>query len=189
MARERKFSTTDLFSETERLLLQLGYEGFNFKHLAVALNVSRAAIYKYYKNKEELIVDYMIEFMTRLIEEFKQINQTAPFVDQLNTLLSIIFRSKDLHQIFSMAQIIDGGDNEIVIYKLKMLEQMHIAMYVPLLHLIECGKNEGLVNDQLQNELVLGFIFQSIAIPNYSNISKDQYEQSIRQMISRGISK
>ncbi|MEO4054574.1 TetR/AcrR family transcriptional regulator [Solibacillus sp. CAU 1738] len=189
MARERKFSTADIFSETERLLLQLGYEGFTFKHLAERLNVSRAAIYKYYTNKEELIVDYMMEFMTGLIGEFKKIDQTSPFNEQLDTLLSIILRSKDMHQIFSMVHIIDGGDNEGVMQKLKMLDQMHVAMYVPLLNVVACGKKEGIVNENLASELVLGFIFQSIAIPNHSNIPKEQFEQSIRQMICHGVSK
>ena len=46
MGRDRKFSTLDLFLESKKLVLAVGYEGFTIARLAESLEVSRAAIYK-----------------------------------------------------------------------------------------------------------------------------------------------
>lgn len=67
MARERKFSSDEIFNTTKILLLKYGYEGYTFSLLADTLNVSRAAIYKYYVNKEELIFDYLVSALKKYI--------------------------------------------------------------------------------------------------------------------------
>ena len=72
MARERKFSTDDLFQASKQLLLQHGYEGFTFSLLADQFDVCRA-LYKYYENKEELITDFMIYEMGKFLFELKEI--------------------------------------------------------------------------------------------------------------------
>ena len=189
MARERKFSTAELYRETERLLLNIGYEGFTVSLLAESLKISRAAIYKYYTNKDELIFDYMINKMTKLTDELQTLKTYQTFEEQLDSLLLIIFNSKDIHQVLGMAQMIDANGNEKIIQSKKILEEQHYLMYAPLQTMVQLGKEEGILNETFPNELLLGFIFQSIAIPNINKLPQDQFLDAIKKLVCHGIFK
>ena len=189
MARERKFSTTEIFRETERLLLTVGYEGYTISLLAEALNVSRAAIYKYYTNKEELVVDFMLEHMEKMIRQFVAIDSTQSFTVQLDELLDIVLESRDLHRIFSMAHVVDTKGKEEIAKKIVRLNELHKEMYTPLQALVNKGKEEGLLKESIPNALILAFIFQSIDLPNHMDIPEELFLQSIKTLVCSGILK
>ena len=189
LARERKFSTTEIFRETERLLLTVGYDGYTISLLAEALNVSRAAIYKYYTNKEELVVDFMLEHMTKMIQQFTAIDRTQSFTVQLDEVLNIVLESKDLHRIFSMAHVVDTKGKEDVVKKLARLTQLHEEMYTPLQAMVDRGKEEGLLKESIPNAVILAFIFQSIDLPNHMHIPEEQFVQAIKTLVCSGILK
>ena len=189
LARERKFSTTEIFRETERLLLTVGYEGYTISLLAEALNVSRAAIYKYYTNKEQLVVDFMLEHMEKMIRQFASIDSTASFTVQLDEVLDIVLESKDLHRIFSMAHVINTKGKEEIEKKIVHLNELHKEMYIPLQAMVNKGKEEGLLKESIPNSLILAFIFQSIDLPNHMNIPKDRFLKSIKTLVCSGILK
>ncbi|MBP1950182.1 TetR/AcrR family transcriptional regulator [Virgibacillus litoralis] len=92
MARERKFSDKTLYNAAKHILLNNGYEGFTFSLLADELKVSRGALYKYYENKEELIMDYMIFEMNRFLAELKEINNYDRFDSQFDFLIKLMFK-------------------------------------------------------------------------------------------------
>ena len=189
MARERKFSTTEIFRETERLLLTVGYEGYTISLLAEALNVSRAAIYKYYTNKEQLVVDFMLEHMEKMIRQFASIDSTASFTVQLDEVLDIVLESKDLHRIFSMAHVINTKGKEEIEKKIVHLNELHKEMYIPLQAMVNKGKEEGLLKESIPNSLILAFIFQSIDLPNHMNIPEERFLKSIKTLVCSGILK
>jgi hypothetical protein len=54
---------------------------------------------------------------------------------------------------------------------------------------VEQGKKEGYIEKDMPNELLLGFVFQSIAIPNHSGMDKEQLFQYTKKMILNGILK
>lgn len=189
LARERKFSTTEIFRETERLLLTVGYDGYTISLLAEALNVSRAAIYKYYTNKEELVVDFMLEQMGKMIRQFALIDSTQSFAVQLDEVLDIILESKDIHRIFSMAHVINTKGKEDIANKMDRLNELHKEMYTPLQVMVNKGKEEGLLKESIPNALILAFIFQSIDLPNHMNIPEEQFLQSIKTLVCSGILK
>lgn len=175
LARERKFSTTEIFRETERLLLTVGYEGYTISLLAEALNVSRAAIYKYYTNKEQLVVDFMLEHMEKMIRRFASIDSMASFTVQLDEVLDIVLESKDLHRIFSMVHVVDTKGKEEIEKKMVRLNELHKEMYTPLQAIVNKGKEEGLLKESIPNSLILAFIFQSIDLPNHMNIPEELF--------------
>jgi len=187
LARERKFTAEEIFHETERLLLEVGYEGYNISLLAEALNVSRAAIYKYYTNKEELVVDFMLQHILRMIEAFGKVDNTQPFQDQLEEVLDIVLASKDLHRILSIAHVVDTRGNEEIAGKLVRLSELHREMYIPLYAMVNKGKSEGILNEDIPNELMIAFIFQSIDLPNHMQIPEETFIQSVKQLVRTGI--
>ena len=84
MSRERKLSTEKIFRATNTLLLKHGYEGFSISLIAEELNISRAALYKYYNNKEDLILDYMLFEMHEILISLKEIKTQQRFEMQMN---------------------------------------------------------------------------------------------------------
>ena len=131
----------------------------------------------------------MIDRMTKFVEDIKTIGEYNTFSEQLDTLLEIIFESKDIHQVLGMAQMIDANGNEKIIQKKKILEHQHFSMYAPLQQMIELGKKEEILNEAIPNELMLGLIFQSITIPNMNSIKQEKFIQAIKEMICHGIYK
>ena len=55
MARQKKMDEAAMLRETEKLLLERGYEGFSFKALSANLDIARSTIYEYYSHKDDLI--------------------------------------------------------------------------------------------------------------------------------------
>lgn len=187
MARERKFSTEELFHSTKQLLLDHGYEGFTFSLLAEKLEVSRGAIYKYYDNKEELITDYMLFEMKNFLIELKEIAEMEDFDKQFNFLFELIFSNNKIHQLIEIGSQIPSSVNEKVQRNRIELEKMHLEMYSYMQNFVTLGKAEQKLKSQIPDALVLGFIFQTVAIPNHFGIPHDVWVMSIKEIISHGM--
>lgn len=187
MARERKFSTTELFQVTEQTLLEHGYEGFTIGILAEKLKVSRGAIYKYYENKEELIYDYMIAEMEIFLAKLREIEMQKGFLAQFDFLIDTIFAKTEIHTLIGITQYIPVHNNAKVKEKKAILDQFHMDMYIHLQKFIDLGRTEGILKEKLPVGLMLGFIFQAIAIPNHFGVSKSQWIDSIKEILGHGM--
>ncbi|KOO49963.1 TetR/AcrR family transcriptional regulator [Viridibacillus arvi] len=189
MARERKFTHDELFTTTHLLLLRYGYEGFTFSLLAETLQVSRAAIYKQYMNKEELISNYMVSALQKVHVELKSIDQQIPLLGQLDELLTKVYKYKSLQQFFGIGNQIQDNGSELVILKKKILMQLQLEMRDIIQELIEQGKNENILNKEIPSDLILGFMLQSIATPNREGFAQEEWIRSIKELIFYGITK
>lgn len=187
VARERKFSTDELFQATKLLLLKHGYEGFTFSLLADYLHVSRGAIYKYYENKEELISEFMLYEMEQFLHEIKGIEQIDDFQDQLDFLIRIMFKNEKIQQLIEMGKEIPKCTNQNARVNKEKLEMLHLQMYQNLQGFIGKGKEEKKLNSSIPDALILGYIFQSVAIPNHFDIPHTEWVDSIKEMICHGI--
>jgi len=187
MARERKFSKEELFHETKELLLLHGYEGFSFSVLANHLKVSRGTIYKYYDNKEELVTSLMIHEMNQFLSDLREIEQYPGFDAQFDFLLEIILKKREIHHFIGINAQVPIGTNESVKKNKEVLDKLHLDMYGYLQNFIQLGKNESKLKSHLANGLMLGFIFQSVAIPNHFGIPHSEWIQSIKEIISHGM--
>ncbi|WP_042357673.1 TetR/AcrR family transcriptional regulator [Bacillus rubiinfantis] len=179
MARERKFSTDELFHATKQLLLDHGYEGFTFSLLADSLGISRGALYKYYENKDELITNYVFYEMDQYLLKLKQIDLHHGFEAQFHFLMNLIFSYSDIQKLIKISQQVPNHQEKF--------ETIHEDMYQYLQAFVELGKQEGILKSHLPNNLILGYIFQSIAIPNHSGIPHSQWVNSIKEIICHGL--
>ena len=187
MARERKFSLEELFKATKELLLIHGYEGFTFSLLAEKLNVSRGTIYKYYENRDELIIDYMIHDMNRFLTDLKAIEQYHTFEDQFDFLLHMILERTEINKMILIFAQIPNNTTEKVKKNQEFLFQLHQDMYRYLQSLIDLGRKDKKLKPHLPDGLILGFIFQSTAIPNHFQVPRDKWVQSIIEIIKDGV--
>ncbi|SDR02068.1 transcriptional regulator, TetR family [Virgibacillus subterraneus] len=187
MARERKFSDKTLYNAAKHILLNNGYEGFTFSLLADKLKVSRGALYKYYENKEELIMDYMIFEMNRFLAELKEIDNYDRFDSQFDFLIRLMFKHNKIHQVLGFSYQITATISKNIKVKKVHLEKLHLEMYSVLQSFIQQGRKEQLLNPSIKDELLLGFIFQSVDIPNHSEIPQTEWVRSVKELISHGM--
>lgn len=186
MARERKINTTDLFQATKYLLLQHGYEGFTFSHLAERLEVSRGALYKYYENKEELITDFMVYEMEQFLIDLKDMEIHSGFEAKFDFLIDFIFEKTEIQQLIKIGQKMVTRSDLQKETKQK-LAYLPLNLYKDLQSFIEIGKEEGKLKPHIPNSLIIGFILQTVAIPNHFRVSQAEWVQSIKEMISQGM--
>lgn len=187
MARERKFSTDELYRATKQLLLQHGYEGFTISLLAERLDVSRGSIYKYFENKEELLTEYMIFEMDLFLRELKKAEFYQGFNAQFDYILNLIFENTEIHQIIGMGQSIPTNLTSKAQENKQRLDQQHLEMYQQLQGVISLGKKEQMLKGHLPDSVILGFIFQSITIPNHFGIPQTQWFSSIKEVLMSGL--
>lgn len=186
MGRERKFTEKELYQATKINLLEYDYAGFTFGKLAQRLNVSRATIYKYYENKEELITDYMIDEMNHFLDNLQKINQYNTFESQFDYLLNSIFKDQDIQKLIKIAFHIPLA-NEKIKQNINRLHQQHQTMYSILQDFIQLGKANRHLKNNLPDQLILGFIFQTIAIPNHTGIPYQEWVDSIKEILRHGL--
>jgi len=187
MARERKFTLEELYQVLKETLIQEGYNGFTFSILAKKLNISRGTIYKYFENKDELITEYMVHEMNKFLKELTKINDFTHFQEQFDFLFELFFKDRNIHQLIGVASQIENKKNIKVQNNLEKLEKLHLKMYTLLHDFIQLGKKENLVKEPLDNNLILGFIFQTVAIPNHFQIPETEWIHSIKEIIQHGM--
>ncbi|WP_110928525.1 TetR/AcrR family transcriptional regulator [Bacillus massiliglaciei] len=187
MARERKFSTDDIYQATKQILLQHGYEGFNFGLLAEHLDISRGAIYKYFDNREELITNFMQHEMRLFLIELKEIEEYDSFDEKLDFLLDLIFKHTSVPELIEIGRRIPINGNSKVKENIIQLEKLHLDMYKHLQGFIDLGRQEQKLKASLPDSLLLGMIFQSILIPNHFGVPQSEWVRSIKEILCHGM--
>jgi TetR/AcrR family transcriptional regulator, repressor of fatR-cypB operon len=187
MARERKFSEEELYNAVERVLLTSGYEGLNFGLLAEHLQVSRGAIYKYYKNKEDLVLEFMVHKMHIFFRELKEIEKYESFEHKFDYLFHIMFKHSAIVQILAMAHQNPFDKNERMIRNKEKMTEYHLNIYAQLDSFIKLGKKEKIIKEDYPNSLLLGMMFQTIIIPNHFEVPEEEWVTSIKNILRKGM--
>ena len=188
MVREKKFSTEDIYLQTHDLLIKEGYEKFSFSLLANSLAVSRAAIYKYYTNKDELINDYLIGQMEQMMDDFHQIKWDLDYSKQFDQLFELIFKYREAHLI---SNALPHDKMIISTEKQKQKEtvsgEVHGQFFNYIQQFIQTGKTNGHIKKEIPDSLIVGIIFHSINIPDRSNLSSQERAYFIKMIIKNGV--
>lgn len=186
MGRTKKFTDEQLWQAIQELLLDVGYDAFTVSLLAEKMGVSRAVIYKYYPNKEELVIQFMLEKMKYSIQYLSEVQQSQPFLQMFRDLLKRIYDMKDLHQVLGFTSKI-GNKSEVVKEKKTILSSMHQNLYEPLLSVVAKGKEEGLIQQHQNDFVLLSFIFTAIDMPNHLQLSEEAFLINLEQLLLNGI--
>ncbi|WP_245844182.1 TetR/AcrR family transcriptional regulator [Oceanobacillus rekensis] len=186
LGRDKKFTEQDLYAATKKILVKNGYQGFTFSLLAKELQVSRATLYKYYDNKDELITNYMVFEMDSFLEKLKEIDNYQNFEQQFDFLINIIFADSEIHQIRSMAFEIPATNEKVKENNLKLKSQ-HKDMYEMLQKFVSLGKVNHQLKADLPDPLILGLIFQTVDIPNHFGVPQVEWIASIKEIIRHGM--
>ncbi|TFD97682.1 TetR/AcrR family transcriptional regulator [Jeotgalibacillus sp. R-1-5s-1] len=187
MARQRKMDMEELMEATENLLLEKGYEGFHFKALSENLNVARSTIYEYYKNKDELITDYMNILMEQVMRRIRSLaDQPSSFL-MLKELLILFMEYSQVYDMIKMRPSLDQNASPHVKEQLKKLDAQSRELFQILLVEIEKAKNEGSIRKDLPTSLIAGVFFNTVLIQNTDQIPPREWADLLFSLIEDGI--
>lgn len=187
MAREKKFSTEDIYQEAHSLLMAVGYDKFSFGLLANSLNVSRAAIYKYYTNKDELIYDYMISEMEKMVDDLEKLDWSTDYPAQFQQLFALIFEYGDVHQISFMIPNKQIADDEKMKEKTQQSQMLHKRFFQQIQIFIQTGQNKGYIKKNIPESIIIELIFHSVTIPDRAGLSQSERAHYLQEIICQGI--
>ena len=187
MARQKKMDEAEMLIETEKLLLERGYEGFSFKALSANLDIARSTIYEYYSHKDDLITDYMFILVKKVMVEMEKISSETTGLDTMKEWLKLFMRYDQVHYMISMRAQLDQSESEIARNRLKQMDGLHGKMFFMLSNQVKKAKELGEVRDDLPNELVASFFFHSILSRPANDENIEGWADKLNDIIENGV--
>ncbi len=85
-----------------QMIVDLGYEQFTFKKLAMEMNSTEATVYRYFENKHKLLI-YLIDWYWSFVEfqVIFQLNNIVKPVEKIKKLIDILVWEDNASDIFS----------------------------------------------------------------------------------------
>lgn len=189
MVREKKFTQDELYRATHKLILEVGYDKFSFMLLSKRLHISRAALYKYYANKDELILDYLTAQMEQLALQLKSIEWSTDFKEKLSQLIALIFEYADTHAISYMIPSQKWNSENIDFSHVQKSKELHTNFYIFIQKTIEEGQDKGYIVQTVPSMLIIEQLFHSITLPNRTNLSTAERKMYLTEIFLYGILK
>lgn len=87
-----------------QLLESKGLEEITITALAKAANVSRMTFYKYYTNKQEVVVDYMYELMSEYMDEINKRTDIGRFREQKHIYHCFMFFRQHATELMTLVK-------------------------------------------------------------------------------------
>ncbi|WP_048600723.1 TetR/AcrR family transcriptional regulator [Rubeoparvulum massiliense] len=183
---KKKLDITQIFDATEQLLLERGYSGLNFSVLSDRLHVGRSTLYEYFASKEELIVAYMDNLLSMVIQSCEEIDPVASGMEQLKETIRLFLQSSQIHQIGATIPLVQCKNSPQIMKALAHLQEQHQAIYRWVCQVVERAQAEGGIRRDLPTPMIATLITQAINIPA-NHLDGSQREELVFDMILNGI--
>lgn len=167
-----KITKREIFSKTKEQLLKFGYDYLTFTTLSQELNVTRAALYKYYKNKDELIIDLMIQEMSQFLKELEILKNGENNTELLREVLVKMSQFSELHRLLESVFRIDYKNRQNYQDKMNILQNDHLLFNQYLNDIIEKCQLSGTLTKELDRSFIISFL------SNIVNILGDDKDQN-----------
>lgn len=187
MARQRITNRQELMKAAETLLLEKGYKGFHFKGLSEYLQIARSTIYEYYRNKDELIADYMKSLMEEIIGRCDKLNQIEHPLEKLKEMLVIFFDYSYIHQILQIRPFIEESPSDSIVKNLQILDRYHNELFSLIISFIEDAKNAHILRNDIPTIVIASILFSAIEIPNMTGQPQDLWADMLFNILLEGM--
>ncbi|MGG4492312.1 TetR/AcrR family transcriptional regulator [Metabacillus idriensis] len=148
-----------------QLFSQYGVNKVNIQEIAAAANVSQVTIYNYYGSKEALAIQVMKRFFQEQIEFYTDLfKMDIPFREKME----ILIEQKMAHSMAIGPDLLeymmaDEGEMKQIMMDFTVNQSMPLFK-----SLIECGKKEGHIREELSFETIM-FYFNMFASEVYKH--------------------
>ncbi|MGM9929154.1 MAG: TetR/AcrR family transcriptional regulator [Bacillus sp. (in: firmicutes)] len=188
MARKKRVNYQELMIETEKLLLERGYDAFHFGLLAERLGVGRSTIYDYYTNKDELISAYIHSFIRERVEESKQVLELEETEEQLRVFLRTFMKYNHIQQIVTMIAQMEEQNKEENEERIKQIKSYIKEISGICIQIVQRGKAAGKIRSELNDLFISYVLFNLIQIPNFRQQSQEERLDELIDFLLHGVS-
>lgn len=187
IARPRSFSEDELLEMTEQLLIERGYDAFNLKVLAEALDSPRSTIYGYFANKEEIIAACMRRTMEKILTSCETLEEVTDPVEAIKAMLTIFMRQAHFHALMQVAPEADETTSEKAKADIIFLDEGHHRLKALLLSYFEQAQQLGKLRDDLPLPIIIAVFFHAIETPNWLQLPADQFAEQLFALWWHGV--
>lgn len=189
MARKKTFDQKELYQATEELMLAVGYDQFSFQLLADKLQITRTALYKYYRNKNVLLNDFLNASLEEVVRRLEAIEWPDSYPQKLDELMAVIFDYADTHAISAMVPTQKWTAENADDPEIQRSRRLHTEFFGFVQRVVEEGQKKGYLKAEIPSALIIETIFHSINLPNRAGISPDVRAVYVKKMLFEGILK
>ena len=176
----------EIIEASGRILINKGIKGLTTKNLAMEMDFSESAIYRHFKNKEDIIVlffDAMLENFNLRLNEI--ISREISAIEKLKVLFESQFNYISQNPHFTVAILADEIYFEGERVKETLLKIFAFKSDI-ILSIIQQGKKEGLIRSDINNEDLLHMIIGSFRLQilkwRYDNFNFNLQEEGEKIM-------
>ncbi|HEX6593195.1 MAG TPA: TetR/AcrR family transcriptional regulator [Bacillota bacterium] len=182
----KKLEHTELMQATEKLLLEQGYGGFNFSALSTLLKIGRSTLYEYYASKDELIATYMDDLMDHYMDDLAKIVARKDAKEKLVLLIELMITYAHIHGIIKMIPLLQNESKKVQQVKKTFVED-HLLIIEQIRTIIEDGKRENVIREEIPTDILVNMLFQTINKPELLPMDNEAWAQWIWEIIYVGI--
>lgn len=180
--RERKLRKKTIMEAAQKIFLEKGFEHTTMDDIADEVELSKGALYFYFKSKSELCLSILLESLKMIHSEFKNISRSDQNgMEKIMNIFSKYAHFHEVHPQFINAVINfrhhrQDCDNNNEILQLALAENDKINDEIA--HCIDCGINDGSIKPDLNNKLFAASLWGQLngIMPNIMLASQEHKE-------------
>lgn len=172
------FNRRNILDAADKLFCKNGVDKTTMDQIAVEAGYSKPTLYGYFKDKDEVYFALVLEFIQKIVGEVdKTIDERYPFTETYMKICEELFRLATRYPLYFEGFIGNinvniQADETPQIYK--DIYRLGEELNERLLRILQQGKDDGIVNDKLDNASILLFIWSSVSgIIRMINLKKE----------------
>jgi AcrR family transcriptional regulator len=176
---EKNQKRQDILNSAMALFKDKGFHNTKVEDIALSAGVGKGTLYEYFENKQDVFDEACIEYVDVIIESIKYISNMD---DTFKNKLLILFNGKlkmesefadmTIDNILSNKNIISEKTIKTIIGKIS-------EMYNIICNIIDQGKEEGIVINNIQSEIIACMLIGTMG--EYSRLKSHMKEHEIKE--------
>ena len=176
---EKNQKRQDILNSAMALFKDKGFHNTKVEDIALSAGVGKGTLYEYFENKQDVFDEACIEYVDVIIESIKYISNMD---DTFKNKLLILFNGKlkmesefadmNIDNILSNKNIISEKTIKTIIGKIS-------EMYNIICNIIDQGKEEGIVINNIQSEIIACILIGTMG--EYLRLKSHMKEHEIKE--------
>ena len=176
---EKNQKRQDILNSAMALFKDKGFHNTKVEDIALSAGVGKGTLYEYFENKQDVFDEACIEYVDVIIESIKYISNMD---DTFKNKLLILFNGKlkmesefadmNIDNILSNKNIISEKTIKTIIGKIS-------EMYNIICNIIDQGKEEGIVINNIQSEIIACMLIGTMG--EYLRLKSHMKEHEIKE--------
>ena len=176
---EKNQKRQDILNSAMALFRDKGFHNTKMEDIAIVAGVGKGTLYEYFENKQDVFDEACIEYVDIIIENIRYVSNMD---DTFKNKLLILFNGKlkmesefndmNIDNILSSKNIISEKTIKTIIGKIS-------EMYSLICHIVDQGKEEGVVKKNIQSEITACLIVG--AMGEYLRLKTHKKENEVKE--------